>query len=160
LSHAGVVPDVVSFAKALGGGLPIGTLVAGAELSFGPGEHASTFGGGPIPCAAALAVLATIETDDLLANVVAMGDLLRAQIAERSPADLVAGIRGRGLLTGVELIPEIAAADVVRALAGRGVLASTAGADTVRFTPPFIIGAHEIEVAAAAFGACVEELAP
>jgi acetylornithine/N-succinyldiaminopimelate aminotransferase len=160
VSDAGVVPDVASFAKALGGGLPVGALVARAELSFAPGEHASTFGGGPIPCAAALAVLATIEDDDLLANVVAMGDLLRATIAECSSSDLVADIRGRGLLTGVQFVPEIAAADIVRAMLGRGVLASTAGPHTVRFTPPYIIRSDEIEAAAVAFGASLEELAP
>ena len=69
ISLAGVRPDVASLAKALGGGLPIGALVARAELSFEPGEHASTFGGGPVPCAAALSVLDVIERDGLLAEV-------------------------------------------------------------------------------------------
>src|SRR5205814_10278680 len=73
VSHAGVVPDVAALAKALGGGLPIGALVARGELSFGSGQHASTFGGGPVPCSAALAVLDVIEGVDLLGNVVAIG---------------------------------------------------------------------------------------
>src|SRR4029079_15840455 len=75
IPRSGVVPDVVTLAKALGGGLPIGALVTRADLAFGPGEHASTVGGGPIVCAGALAVLDVIETEGLLARADAIGDL-------------------------------------------------------------------------------------
>ena len=156
---AGVRPDVVALAKALGGGLPIGALVAPAASSFGPGEHGSTFGGGPVPCAAALAVLDEIDGADLLANVQSMGALLREEVARLAPAGTLADIRGAGLLLGFEAAPEIVAADVVTALRGRGVLASTAGRNTIRCTPPFTIGRDEVDEAAKAFAMALEEVA-
>ncbi len=106
ISLAGVRPDVASLAKALGGGLPIGALVARADLSFEPGEHASTFGGGPVPCAAALSVLDVIERDGLLTEVRTMGAApaprgraagaggIAARHPRPRPADRVRGRRG------------------------------------------------------------------
>jgi acetylornithine aminotransferase len=158
LEAAGVRPDVVTLAKALAGGLPIGAVVARAELAFGPGEHGSTFGGGPIPCAAALAVLDTIEADDLLANVAAMGALLRDEVARLAPDGALADVRGDGLLCGLR-VPGAKAAAVVQALLARGVLASTAGPDVVRCTPPFTIGPDEIDEGAKALAAALEDVA-
>jgi acetylornithine/succinyldiaminopimelate/putrescine aminotransferase len=157
LETAGVRADVVTLAKALGGGLPIGAVVARAELAFGPGEHGSTFGGGPVPCAAALAVLDTIEADDLLANVAAMGALLREEVARLAPDGALADVRGDGLLCGFRL-PGARAAAVVQALLARGVLASTAGPDVVRCTPPFTIGPDEIDEGAKALAAALEDV--
>ena len=158
LETAGVRPDVVTLAKALGGGLPIGAVLARANLAFGPGEHGSTFGGGPIPCAAALAVLDTIAADDLLANVSAMGALFRDEVARLAPGGAVAEVRGDGLLCGFRL-PAPKAAAVVQALLARGVLASTAGPDVVRCTPPFTIGPDEIDEGAKALAAALEDVA-
>jgi acetylornithine/succinyldiaminopimelate/putrescine aminotransferase len=160
ITAAGVTPDVVSLAKALGGGLPIGALVAPAHLAFGPGEHASTFGGGPVPSAAAIAVLDTIRNDDLLANVGVMGALLRDEIERLAPADTLVEVRGRGLLIGCRVTQTIAAADVVTALRSRGVLASTAGGDVVRFTPPYTIGPAEVDEAVKALASSLAEVAP
>jgi acetylornithine aminotransferase len=159
ISAAGVVPDVVALAKALGGGLPMGALVAPASLAFRPGEHASTFGGGPVPSAAAIVVLETIERDHLLANVVAMGTLQRNEVARLAPAGTVVEVRGRGLLNGVQVAPGIAAHDVAMSMLRRGVLASTAGPDTIRFTPPYTIAAAEVGEAAAALADALEEVA-
>jgi len=159
IEAADVRPDVVSLAKALGGGLPIGALVAPAALRFGPGEHASTFGGGPVPSAAALAVIEEIDHADLLANVRAMGVLLRAEVARLAPAGTLRDIRGAGLLLGFEAGPGIAATDVVTALRARGVLVSTAGAATIRCTPPFTIGRDEVDEAAKAFASALEDVA-
>jgi acetylornithine aminotransferase len=156
LESAGVRADVVSLAKALGGGLPIGAVVARADVAFAPGEHGSTFGGGPVPSAGALAVLDTIRADDLLANVAAMGALLRDEVARLAPAGVVAEIRGDGLLCGLR-VPNAAA--VVQALLARGVLASTAGPDVVRCTPPFTIGPDEIDEGAKAVAAALEDVA-
>jgi len=158
IQAAGVRPDVVSLAKALGGGLPIGALVAPAHLSFRLGEHASTFGGGPVPSSAALAVLDTIDEENLLANVETMGRLLRTEVARLAPDGTLAEIRGAGLLLGFQVAAGIAAGDVVTALRGRGVLASTAGADVVRFTPPYTIAAAEVDEAAKALAAALEEV--
>jgi acetylornithine aminotransferase len=159
IADAGVTPDVVSLAKALGGGMPIGALVARAELSFGPGEHASTFGGGPVPSSAALSVLDAIDADDLLSNVAAMGALLRGDIERLAPDGALTDVRGAGLLLGFEVAPPATAADVVTSLRRRGVLASTAGPDVVRFTPPYTIGPAEVDEAAKALAAALAEVA-
>jgi acetylornithine/N-succinyldiaminopimelate aminotransferase len=159
IQAADVCPDVVSLAKALGGGLPIGALVAPAHLSFRLGEHASTFGGGPVPSAAALSVLDTIDDEDLLANVERMGHLLRTEVGRLAPEGTLAEIRGAGLLLGFQVASGIAAGDVVGALRGRGVLASTAGGDVVRFTPPYTITPAEIDEAAKVLASALEEAA-
>ena len=158
VSRTGVVPDVVALAKALGGGLPIGALVARADVSFVPGDHASTFGGGHVPCAAALAVLDAIEEEDLLANVTATGELLRAEVARLAPAGALAEVRGRGFLCGFQLADGSAVGDVLAALRARGVLASSAGAGAVRFTPPFVFGAEHVDVVAKAFAGSLGEV--
>jgi acetylornithine/N-succinyldiaminopimelate aminotransferase len=160
IEAAAVRADVVSLAKALGGGLPIGALIAPAALSFGPGEHASTFGGGPVPSSAALAVLDEIDEADLLSNVRTMGALLRAEVARLAPTGTLADVRGAGLLLGFEAAPGTAAGDVVTALRSRGVLASRAGGNTIRFTPPYTIGPDEVDEAAKALAAALEEVAP
>jgi acetylornithine aminotransferase len=159
IEEAGVAPDVVAIAKALGGGLPIGALVARAELSFGPGEHASTFGGGPVPAAAALAVLAAIEDEALLERVRRTGEVVREAIQRSVPPGAVAEVRGRGLLVGVRLAAGLDASQVVLALLRRGVLASTAGGDVVRFTPPFVLSEADAEFAAQALADVLREAA-
>ncbi|MFL5736310.1 MAG: aspartate aminotransferase family protein [Actinomycetota bacterium] len=146
ISDSGVTPDVVSLAKGLGGGLPIGATISGAGIAFGPGDHASTFGGGPIPCAAALAVLDTIEKEDLLANAREQGDRLRSLLASAGAKE----VRGRGLLTGIEL-PEPIAHEVVLAMLDRGVLATEAGELVVRMSPPLIVEEPHVAEAAEVF---------
>ena len=159
ITSAGVTPDVVSLAKALGGGLPIGALIARADLSFAPGEHGSTFGGGPVPSSAALAVLDSIADDDLLSNVRAMGALLRRDVERLAPSGTLVEIRGDGLLLGLQVAAPADAAGVVAALRARGVLASTAGPDVVRFTPPYTIGPAEVDEAAKALADALTEAA-
>ena len=153
ISFAGVTPDVVSLAKGLGGGLPIGATIARGELAFQPGDHASTFGGGPIPCAAALAVLDTIEKEDLLANAVRQGDDLRARLASAGAKE----VRGRGLLTGIELAGPIAH-EVVLAMLDRGVLATEAGESVVRMSPPLIAEQPHIREAAEVFAKALHSM--
>ena len=163
ISRSGVVPDVVTLAKALGGGLPIGALVARADLAFGPGEHASTFGGGPIVCAGALAVLDVIETEGLLARADAIGELLSRTV--RDVADdtlgtdvLVRDVRGRGCLWGIQLDRPIAH-EVALAMLEAGVLVSIAGPDVVRMSPPLVATDEEILHAIATFGDALRRVA-
>ena len=137
--HDGVPPDVMTLAKGLGGGLPIGACLAfddAAEL-LQPGQHGSTFGGNPVSCAAALAVLDTIETEGLLARAAVLGDRLQAGItALRHP--LVAGVRGIGLMLAVSLTA--AAAGAVEAAAREaGFLVNAVAPDTIRLVPPLIL---------------------
>jgi acetylornithine/succinyldiaminopimelate/putrescine aminotransferase len=148
---------VATLAKGLGGGLPIGACVARADLALGPGEHGSTFGGGPVPCSAALTVLDVVERDDLLANAVHQGDRLRAALTRELPTNAVKEIRGRGLLNGVQLLPDVAAADVASAAIRHGLLVTTAGPDVVRLTPPLIVGSEHVDEAAALLTSAIEE---
>jgi len=139
----GIEPQLVTLAKALANGLPIGALVVrdGAAAGFVPGDHASTFGGNPVACAAACAVLETVD-DELLANVRARGEQLAAGLAALPG---VREVRGRGLLLGVTLDRPVA--PVVDSCREHGLLVLSAGPDVLRLTPPLVVGPAEIEEA-------------
>ena len=139
----GVRPDAVTLAKGLANGLPIGCLLVGDEApeGFAPGDHASTFGGNPVACAAANAVCDEL-TDDLLAGVTATGLALTAGLRELPG---VREVRGAGLLLGAEL--DRPAADVVVQCAERGLLIGTAGESVLRLTPPLVVTAAEVDQA-------------
>ena len=136
----GVKPHLVTMAKSLANGLPIGALLVADEAAgaFEPGDHASTFGGNPVACAAALAVCDTVD-EELLADVRANGALLVAGLKRLRAARTV---RGRGLLVGAEL--DRPAAAVVSACLDAGLLLSAAGETVLRLTPPLTIGGDEI----------------
>ncbi|MDT0449776.1 acetylornithine transaminase [Streptomyces hesseae] len=141
----GVEPDVVTLAKGLGGGLPIG-----ATLAFGPaadlltpGQHGSTFGGNPVACAAALAVLDTLETDGILGRVKRVGALLSDGIAALGHP-LVDHVRGTGLLLGI-VLGEPLAPKVQQAAQEAGLLVNAVAPDVVRLAPPLIITEDDVE---------------
>jgi acetylornithine/N-succinyldiaminopimelate aminotransferase len=139
----GVRPDVMTLAKGLGGGLPIGAAIgfgaAGSALQAG--DHGSTFGGNPIACAAALAVLETIEADDLLASVKSVGETLASGIAAVSDP-LLQGVRGSGLWLAA-VLTEPKAAAVTAAAREAGFLVNAVQPDAVRLAPPLILTAAE-----------------
>ena len=136
----GVVPDVVTLAKGLGGGLPIGAVVAPGEAAalLGPGQHGTTFGGNPVACAAALAVIDTVRSQDLLVRVEQLGS---AWARELAAVDGVNEVRGRGLLIGVGLAEGLPPAGEIAAtlLAERGFIVNAPRPDTIRLAPPFIL---------------------
>jgi acetylornithine/N-succinyldiaminopimelate aminotransferase len=139
--HSGVVPDALTVAKALGGGLPIGALITGERLAdvFAPGDHGSTFAGGPVQCAAGLAVLDVIDDEGLLERVRELGERLRHALADLPG---VVEVRGRGLMLAFELDPDHrpGAADiVVRALREQRLVLNATGPTTVRLLPPLLI---------------------
>jgi len=145
----GIEPDLVTLAKGLANGLPIGALLVrdGVASAIGPGDHGSTFGGNPVACAAACAVVEAID-EELLANVVARGDQLASGLAG------VAGVRevrGRGLLLAGVLDRDAAA--VVDACRERGLLVLTAGSDVLRLLPPLVITEAEADEALSIIGA-------
>jgi acetylornithine/N-succinyldiaminopimelate aminotransferase len=155
--RSGVVPDAMTVAKALGGGLPIGALVTGERLAdvFAPGDHGSTFAGGPVQCAAGLAVLDVIDDEGLLAGVRELGERLRHALAELPG---VVEVRGRGLMLAFELDPDYrpGAADiVVRALREQRLVLNATGPTTVRLLPPLTIGEAEADEAIARLRAIV-----
>lgn len=148
----GVEPDVITVAKGLGGGLPIGACLAfgrAADL-FTPGLHGSTFGGNPVSCAAALAVISTIANEGLLDHVKRVGERLRRGI-EALDNPLVAGVRGAGLLLGVELTAPRAPATAA-ALRAAGFLVNPVRPTTLRLAPPLILTAEQADAFVAALG--------
>ncbi len=135
----GVVPDVVTLAKGLGGGIPIGAVVATGQAAtlLAPGQHGTTFGGNPVACAAALAVIETIRSHALLDRVQQLGSAWSQELAA---VDGVDQVRGRGLLLGVGLeggLPP--AAELAAALATCGFITNAPRPDTIRLAPPFIL---------------------
>jgi acetylornithine/N-succinyldiaminopimelate aminotransferase len=138
--RAGVLPDVITLAKGLGGGLPIGACVgigAAGEL-LEPGQHGTTFGGNPVCCAAALAVLRTIAEEGLLEHVTQIGKELAAGV-EALGHPLVRRVDGAGLLLGVELVEPVSGPVTVAAREG-GFLVNNAVPDRVRLAPPLVLG--------------------
>ena len=144
--QAGIEPDVMTSAKALGGGLPIGALLAKEHANvFEPGDHGSTFGGQPLATAAAAHVLRRVLEGDILQNVRARGDqAARALTALGEKHAAVKGVRGRGLLIGLEL-NEAIAPDVVVASMHAGLLLNPVRPDVVRLMPPLTVSADEID---------------
>ena len=138
----GVAPDAVTLAKGLGNGLPIGAFLVAdaAPAGLEPGDHASTFGGNPVACAAACAVVETVDAD-LLASVRLKGERLSARLAALPG---VVEVRGRGLLIGAEL--EQPAAPIVEACLAAGVLIGTAGERVLRLTPALTVSEEELDL--------------
>lgn len=142
--HYGVTPDVMCLAKALAGGLPMGACLATPEAAaaFTTGDHATTFGGGPVQSAAALATLDVIDGEGLVDNASVMGGALINALEQIFPASCE--VRGKGLLIGVELDRPIAH-EIASACLDRGVLVNDATDSVVRLTPPLVVGPEEIE---------------
>lgn len=154
--NLGVEPDVFTLAKALGGGVPIGACLCKAHVDlFRPGDHATTYGGNPLACAAGLAVLKALEEEKLVENAAERGEQLRAGLNEikKQHPELVKDVRGWGLLTGCELGggDDLTAAKVVQAAMDSGLLLVPAGVKVVRFVPPLIVSAAEIDEAVKKF---------
>jgi acetylornithine aminotransferase len=143
----GVRPDIITLAKGLGGGLPIGACLAigGAGDLFSPGDHGSTFGGNPIACAAALAVLTTIADDHLLDNVKRVGEHL-ARALEAIDSPLVTGVRGSGLWRALALAGDHAS-EVEAAARERGLLVNAVKPDAIRLAPPLIVTEADVDEA-------------
>ncbi len=142
--HAGVTPDAMTVAKALGGGMPIGALITGPRLAdvLEPGDHGSTFAGGPVVAAAGLAVLDVIDDEALLAHVRELGERLATGLGELPG---VRAVRGRGLMRAIDVdgAPEL----VRRALLEQRLVLNATGPETVRFLPPLTVDEAEVDEA-------------
>jgi acetylornithine aminotransferase len=148
--NLGIEPDIFTSAKGLGGGIPIGAMLCKSSCDvFEPGSHASTFGGNPFACAVALCVCQTLERENLLENVQQRGEQLKAglhKLAATYP-HLIAEVRGWGLIVGMELQAdiELTSADIVKSAIAAGVLLVPAGPKVLRFVPPLIVTAAEVD---------------
>ncbi len=144
--HDAIEPDVMTLAKALAGGPPIGAMVAKEEYAaaLAPGTHGSTFGGNPLMAAAGVATMQTILTDGIIENCVAMGSYLLEQLQQlQSKYSFISQIRGRGLILGMELT--IAGGDIVKTALERGLLINCTAGKVLRFVPPLIVTTAEID---------------
>lgn len=155
----GVEPDVFSVAKALGGGVPIGAMLCKEHAAvFGPGDHATTYGGNPLACAAGMAVAKAIDEDGLVENAAARGAQLQAGLealaAQPRFQGLVNEVRGKGLILGLELSDAEGAptaGEVVGSATAEGLLLVPAGPKVVRFVPPLVVSEKEIDEALGKF---------
>ncbi|HSM69572.1 MAG TPA: acetylornithine transaminase, partial [Xanthomonadales bacterium] len=144
----GIVPDIMTLAKALAGGPPIGAMLTTTALAerLGPGTHGSTFGGNPLVCAAALAAMRTLVDDGILDNCRAMGTyLVQKLVGLQNKYDFIKEVRGRGLIVGMELTIE--GGPLVNAALERGLLINCTVGKVLRFVPPLIVSRAEIDEA-------------
>ncbi len=141
----GLEPDVVTFAKGIAGGLPLAGVMAGAktESVLGPGTHATTFGGNPVCCAAALAVLDILD-DAMMQEIRAKGQYIREKVAAMG-SPVVTGVRGMGLMLGIGLKAGVSHKELASKCLEAGLLLLTAGSDTLRLLPPLTISYQEID---------------
>jgi len=145
--HFGVTPDIMTLAKALGNGLPIGAMLAKEELtdSFGPGSHATTFGGTPLITAGALAVVKSLLNDGWIENAREMGDYFKDKLTDlRQKHSIIKDVRGLGLILALGMDREVA--DIANACMERGFLINCVQERILRFVPPLIIGKEEIDL--------------
>lgn len=146
--HYGVHPDIVTVAKPLAGGLPLGALLTTEAVSkaFHPGMHGTTFGGGPLACSVAIAFLETLEKEKLLTHVSEVGDYFLAQLkALDAKHACIQDVRGIGLMVAVELASADLAKDVVRQMLERGIIINRTHETTLRFLPPYIVTRQHID---------------
>ncbi len=140
-------PDIFTLAKGLGGGVPIGAVLARPETAdaFAPGDHGSTFGGNPLACAAAVYVTRRLD-ENMLSQVTQKGEYLKSRLGELAKKySFIKEVRGKGLLVGMELSQNISGKDIVAKALIKGFILNCAGHNTLRFAPPFIITKEEID---------------
>ncbi len=156
LEHWGVVPDIVCLAKGIASGMPLGAIIARAEImDWGPGSHASTFGGNPVSCVAGLETIKLLE-EGLMENARVVGAHLKQRLIELAGRDrLIGDVRGLGLMIGVELVrdhttKEAASTErdeIVQLCFRRGLLLLGCGTNTLRFCPPLVITKEQADTA-------------
>ncbi len=152
IDPSGVEPDLMCVGKGLASGLPLSALVSRRRYStWGVGKHGSTFGGNPVACAAAVATLDLVE-NSLMNNAASVGEHLLGRLRELAETQaLITGVRGKGLMIGVEFVDGVTAHDVEQAAFHEGALALTCGERTVRLAPPLIINTQQADLAVELF---------
>ena len=154
VEHWEVEPDIICLAKALGGGLPLGAVLAKAELmdQWPPAAQGTTFGGNPIACRAGIATLKIIQEQDLMAHATEMGDFIQTRFEEaKSELPIIGDVRGKGLMVGVELINADGSPatdiikEMIKALGSKGIVMTKCGASVLRIAPPLVISKEQTE---------------
>lgn len=146
--HYGIQPDIVTLAKGLAGGVPIGAVLARGKVAdaFTAGDHGSTFGGNPLACAAASVVLDIVKNQKFLDGIEAKGEFLRAKTAPFRKYNFIKAIRGKGLIRSMELDERVKNVEIAGKMAKAGILIALAGNNCLRFIPPLTITEEEITI--------------
>ena len=158
--HYGIQPDITTLAKPLAGGVPLGALLCTEEVSraIHPGMHGTTFGGGPLACAVAIAVIDSIEREGLLAHAVEVGDYFQSKLQGLAHKhDAIVDVRGKGLMVAAELDSSELGKVVVREMLNRRILINLTSDTVLRFLPPYIVQKEHIDDAVAALDAIFTE---
>jgi acetylornithine/N-succinyldiaminopimelate aminotransferase len=158
--HYGIQPDITTLAKPLAGGVPMGAVLCTEEVarSFHAGMHGSTFGGGPLACAVAVAVIDTIEKDGLLANATAVGDYFQEQLRGlKKKHDAIVDVRGKGLMVAAEVESAELGKAVVAEMLKRRILINCTSDTVLRFLPPYILERAHVDTAIAALDEILTE---
>jgi acetylornithine/N-succinyldiaminopimelate aminotransferase len=162
--HYGIQPDITTLAKPLAGGLPLGAMLSTEEVASAmqPGLHGTTFGGGPLACAVAIAVIDTLKREDMLAHIQDVGGYFRAQLARLAAqhSSIVIGTRGLGLMLALELRSAETAKSVAAAMMQRRILINRTSETVLRFLPPYILGKPHVDLAVAALDEILHQHAP
>lgn len=154
--HFGVVPDLISLGKSLGGGVPMGGVGIGDSVTgLAPGLHGSTFGGNPLICAAALANLEVFEKEELVEQAAERGEYLQARLREID-SPMIREVRGLGMMVGIELKTRVI--PVLQALQARGVIGMPAGGTVLRLLPPLVLTREQVDVVVAAIAESIAEV--
>jgi acetylornithine/N-succinyldiaminopimelate aminotransferase len=161
--HYGVQPDVTTLAKPLAGGLPLGAMLCSEEAAraIHPGMHGTTFGGGPLACAVALAVIETIEREQLMKHVTEVGTYFHDKLNDlKEKHSAITEVRGMGLMLALDLDSAELAKQVVAEMLIRRILINRTSETVLRFLPPFLLGKHDVDVAIDALDTILTEHAP
>jgi 4-aminobutyrate aminotransferase len=160
IEHWGIIPDIIALAKGIASGMPLGATVSQSEvMDWVPGSHASTFGGNPISCRAALTTIQLLE-EGLIENAACIGEYILGELKElQSRFRLIGDVRGKGLMIGIELVKDRQTKDkaieerskIIRACFESGLLILGAGENVIRFSPPLIITKKEADTALTIF---------
>jgi acetylornithine/N-succinyldiaminopimelate aminotransferase len=162
--HYGIQPDITTLAKPLAGGLPLGAMLSTEEVASAmqPGLHGTTFGGGPLACAVAIAVIDTLKREEMLAHIQDVGGYFRGQLARLAAqhSAIVTGARGLGLMLALELGSADTAKSVAAAMMQRRILINRTSETVLRFLPPYILGKSHVDLAIAALDDILHQHAP
>jgi acetylornithine/N-succinyldiaminopimelate aminotransferase len=160
--HYGILPDITTLAKPIAGGIPMGAMLCTDEaaLGFTPGQHGTTFGGGPLACAVAIAVLDTMQRENMLKHIQDTGEFFKSKLQDLATRhDCIIDVRGMGLMLGIELNSAELAKQVAAQMMERRIIINRTSETVLRFLPPFILEREHVEIAVNALDEILKDLA-
>jgi acetylornithine/N-succinyldiaminopimelate aminotransferase len=160
--HYGILPDITTLAKPIAGGIPMGAMLCTDEaaLGFTPGQHGTTFGGGPLACAVAIAVLDTMQRENMLKHIQDTGEFFKSKLQDLATRhDCIIDVRGMGLMLGIELNSAELAKQAAAQMMERRIIINRTSETVLRFLPPFILEREHVEIAVNALDEILKDLA-